>query len=77
MAGAATFGLVPDLVTGDETGKASGLLSGMSQLGSVASLLTLLALSKSHNLRGTYFAIIGIKEDSNYTSLYSCAITST
>jgi len=60
VAGAATFGLVPDLVSGDETGKASGLLSGMSQLGSVLSLLTLLFLSKSNNLRGTYFAIVAV-----------------
>lgn len=58
VAGAATFGLVPDLVAGEETGKASGLLSGMSQLGSVTSLITLLALSKTGNLRSTYFAII-------------------
>lgn len=60
VAGAATFGLVPDLVRGEETGKASGLLSGMSQLGSVLSLLTLLFLSRAHNLRGTYLAIIAV-----------------
>ena len=60
VAGAATFGLVPDLVSGEETGKASGLLSGMSQLGSVLSLLTLLVLSKSHNLRSAYLAIIAV-----------------
>ena len=60
VAGAATFGLVPDLVAGEETGKASGLLSGMSQLGSVTSLLTLLALSRSGSLRGVYWAIIAV-----------------
>jgi MFS family permease len=60
IAGAATFGLVPDAVEGAETGKASGLLSGMSQLGSVASLLTLLVMARAGNLRGTYFAIIAV-----------------
>ncbi len=60
VAGAATFGLVPDLVRGEETGKASGLLSGMSQFGSVASLITLLVLSRSDNLRSAYFAIIAV-----------------
>jgi MFS family permease len=60
VAGAATFGLVPDLVSGEETGKASGLLSGMSQLGSVLSLLTLLILSNTGNLRSAYFAIIAV-----------------
>jgi MFS family permease len=60
LAGAATFGLVPDLVTGEETGKASGLLSGMSQLGSVLSLLTLLVLSRANNLRASYLAIIAV-----------------
>lgn len=60
VAGAATFGLVPDLVTGDETGKASGFLSGMSQLGSVASLITLKLLANADNVRGMYIPIIAV-----------------
>jgi MFS family permease len=60
VAGAATFGLVPDLVTGEETGKASGFLSGMSQLGSVASLITLKLLANAGNVRGMYFPIIAV-----------------
>ena len=60
VAGAATFGLVPDLVSGDETGKASGFLSGMSQLGSVASLLTLKLLADAGNVRGMYVPIIAV-----------------
>lgn len=60
VAGAATFGLVPDLVTGDETGRASGFLSGMSQLGSVASLITLKLLAGANNIRGMYFAIVAV-----------------
>ncbi|HEX6487551.1 MAG TPA: MFS transporter [Candidatus Dormibacteraeota bacterium] len=60
VAGVATFGLVPDLVAGEETGQASGLLSGFTQFGAVASLLTLLFLSKAHNLRASYFPIIAV-----------------
>ena len=60
IAGVATFGLVPDVVSGEETGKASGLLSGMSQLGSVLSLLTLLFLARAGHIRSSYFAIIAV-----------------
>jgi MFS family permease len=73
IAGAATFGLVPDAVEGAETGKASGLLSGMSQLGSVTSLLTLLALSRAGNLRGTYFAIIAVLAVTVVPTLWAAA----
>ena len=60
VAGAATFGLVPDIVRGDETGKASGLLNGMSQLGSVTSLLAVLLMARAGNIRNTYSAIIAV-----------------
>lgn len=60
VAGAACFGLVPDVVSGEETGKASGLLSGMSQLGSVLSLITLLVLARGGQLRSSYFAIMAV-----------------
>ena len=73
VAGAATFGLVPDVVTGEETGKASGLLSGMSQLGSVTSLLTLLAMSRTGNLRSTYFAIIAVAVVTILPTLWAAA----
>jgi len=73
VAGAATFGLVPDVVTGEETGKASGLLSGMSQLGSVLSLLTLLALSQTNNLRSIYLAIIAVVVVSIVPTLWAAA----
>lgn len=73
VAGAATFGLVPDVVSGDETGKASGLLSAMSQLGSVLSLLTLLFLARSGNLRGAYFAIIAVVAVTLVPTLWAAA----
>jgi MFS family permease len=73
VAGAATFGLVPDVVEDEETGKASGLLSGMSQLGSVLSLLTLLLLAKGGNLRSAYFAIIAVAAVTLAPALWAAA----
>jgi MFS family permease len=73
VAGAATFGLVPDVVTGDETGKASGLLSGMSQLGSVASLLTLLYMFNLGNYRAVYWPIIAVSVLSIAPTLWAAA----
>lgn len=73
IAGAATFGLVPDVVRGEDTGKASGLLSGMSQLGSVLSLLTLLILARGGNLRSAYFAIIAVIAISLVPTLWAAA----
>ncbi|HEY7200003.1 MAG TPA: MFS transporter [Candidatus Dormibacteraeota bacterium] len=58
VAGGAYAGLIPDLVKGTEVGLASGLLGLFVQLGSVASLLVVLVMSTSGQVRLTYGVII-------------------
>jgi MFS family permease len=58
VCGGAYAGIIPDLVDGAETGRASGLLGLFVQLGSVASLLVTLVLSRSGQIRLTYGVII-------------------
>lgn len=56
-AGAAFNAVVPDTVPEPEYGKASGVLGAMVQVGAVAGLASLLALSKAGNVNLTYIAI--------------------
>ena len=58
VCGGAYAGIIPDLVEGAQTGAASGLLGLFVQLGSVASLLVTLVLSRSGQIRLTYGVII-------------------
>ena len=57
MASGAYAGIIPDLVGGHETGVASGLLGLFVQLGSVASLLVTLMLSRAGQIELTYGVI--------------------
>jgi MFS family permease len=58
VAGAAFVAVIPDIVHGAETGRASGVLGFFVQLGSVASLLTTLVFARAGSIRLTYWAII-------------------
>ncbi|HXM56904.1 MAG TPA: MFS transporter, partial [Candidatus Dormibacteraeota bacterium] len=60
VAAGAYAGIIPDLVHGREIGLASGLLGLFVQLGSVASLLVTLVMSRSGQVRLTYGVIIVI-----------------
>jgi MFS family permease len=60
VCGGAYAGIIPDLVDGAQIGTASGLLGLFVQLGSVASLLVTLLLSRSGQIRLTYGIIIVI-----------------
>src|SRR2546421_3349564 len=48
IAGAAYVAVIPDVVHGSETGRASGVLGFFVQLGSVVSLLTTLVFARAH-----------------------------
>jgi MFS family permease len=56
-AGAAYSAIIPDVVPGTEFGRASGFLSGMTQVGSVAGLVAVLIATAGHN-RQASFAVI-------------------
>ena len=58
VASAAYVALIPDTVDQRETGRASGVLGFMVQLGSVTSLLVTLAMARAGNIRLTYVAIV-------------------
>ena len=58
VASAAYVALIPDTVDQRETGRASGVLGFMVQLGSVTSLLATLAMARAGNIRLTYVVIV-------------------
>jgi MFS family permease len=58
VAGAAYVAVIPDVVHGRETGRASGVLGLFIQLGSVASLLTTLVMARAGHIRWTYWVLI-------------------
>lgn len=58
IAGAAYVALIPDLVHGGETGRASGMLGLFVQLGSVTSLLITLYFATQGRILLTYWAIV-------------------
>jgi MFS family permease len=60
VAGAAYVAVIPDTVHDAETGRASGFLGLFIQAGSVLSLITLLLMSKQHQLLNTYWILIAV-----------------
>jgi MFS family permease len=58
VCGGAYAGLIPDLVEGSKTGRASGLLGLFVQLGSVMSLLVTLVLANAGQIKLTYGVIM-------------------
>lgn len=58
VAGAAYVAMIPDLVQGGETGRASGVLGFFVQLGSVLSLTVTFVLSAAGSVRLTYWVLI-------------------
>lgn len=58
VAGAAYVAMIPDLVHGGETGRASGVLGFFVQLGSVVSLAVTFVLSAAGAVRLTYWVLI-------------------
>ena len=60
VASAAFVAVIPDTVHKAETGKASGYLGLFVQAGSVLSLLSLLAMSRAHQLLNTYWILIAV-----------------
>jgi MFS family permease len=57
IAGAAYVAVIPDIVPGSQTGRASGVLGFFVQLGSVTSLLVTLVFARAHQIRLTYVAL--------------------
>jgi MFS family permease len=60
VAGAAYVAVIPDTVHDAETGRASGFLGLFVQAGSVLSLITLLLMSRQHQLLNTYWILIAV-----------------
>ncbi|MDQ6917969.1 MAG: MFS transporter [Candidatus Dormibacteraeota bacterium] len=60
VASAAYVAVIPDTVHDAETGRASGFLGLFVQAGSVLSLITLLLMSKQHQLLNTYWILIAV-----------------
>jgi MFS family permease len=60
VAGGAYVAVIPDVVHGGETGRASGVLGFFVQLGSVVSLLATLVFARAGNIRLTFLALIVI-----------------
>ena len=58
IAGAAYVAVIPDVVRGSETGRASGVLGFFVQLGSVISLLVTLLFASAGHIRFTYLVLI-------------------
>lgn len=58
IAGAAYVAVIPDVVDGSETGRASGVLGFFVQLGSVLSLLVTLVFANAGQIRSTYWVLI-------------------
>ena len=58
VAGAAYVAVIPDVVHGSETGRASGILGFFVQLGSVISLLATLVFANAGQIRTTYLVLI-------------------
>lgn len=58
VAGAAYVAIIPDVVQGSETGRASGVLGFFVQLGSVISLLVTLLFASAGHIRFTYLVLI-------------------
>jgi len=58
IAGAAYVAVIPDVVRGSETGRASGVLGFFVQLGSVISLLVTLLFASAGLIRLTYLVLI-------------------
>lgn len=73
VAGAAYVAVIPDVVTGPETGRASGVLGFFVQLGSVASLLVTLIMARAGSIRLTYWALIVVLLVSLLPTLWAVA----
>ncbi len=73
VAGAAFVAVIPDVVHGSETGRASGVLGFFVQLGSVVSLLVTLVFAKAGQIRLTYWVLILILVISLLPTLWAAA----
>ena len=73
VAGAAYVAVIPDVVHGSETGRASGILGFFVQLGSVISLLATLLFANAGQIRTTYLVLILVLVLSLLPSLWAAA----
>jgi len=73
VAGAAYVAVIPDVVHGSETGRASGILGFFVQLGSVISLLATLVFANAGQIRTTYLVLILVLVLSLLPSLWAAA----
>jgi len=73
VAGAAYVAVIPDMVHGSETGRASGFLGFFVQLGSVLSLLATLLFARAGQTRSTYWVLIVVVALSLLPSLWAAA----
>lgn len=73
IAGAAYVAVIPDVVHGSETGRASGVLGFFVQLGSVVSLLVTLVFANAGHIRFTYWVLILVLVLSLLPTLWAAA----
>lgn len=73
IAGAAYVAVIPDVVHGTETGRASGVLGFFVQLGSVISLLVTLVFANAGHIRFTYWVLILVLVLSLLPTLWAAA----
>ena len=73
IAGAAYVAVIPDVVHGSETGRASGVLGFFVQLGSVISLLVTLVFANAGHIRFTYWVLILVLVLSLLPTLWAAA----
>lgn len=73
IAGAAYVAVIPDVVEGSETGRASGVLGFFVQLGSVVSLLVTLVFANAGHIRFTYWVLILVLVLSLMPTLWAAA----
>ena len=73
VAGAAYVAVIPDVVRGSETGRASGVLGFFVQLGSVISLLATLVFANAGQIRSTYLVLILVLVLSLLPTLWAAA----
>lgn len=73
IAGAAYVAVIPDVVHGSQTGRASGVLGFFVQLGSVVSLLVTLVFANAGHIRFTYWVLILVLVLSLLPTLWAAA----